>query len=76
MMAKKKPIRRQHRATTAFLKLETPPKWVIDMHDYFRTNGHYRVEDIHRVLGDQHDRVEVQASTDIVRLSNIIQNRT
>jgi len=34
------------------------------MHNHFRETGHFRVEDIIRVLGDPAARVEIKSSND------------
>ena len=36
------------------------PEWVKQMHSYFRQNGAYRAEDLHRVLGDSRDSVRTE----------------
>jgi hypothetical protein len=35
------------------------PEWVRDMREHFERTGTYRAEDLHRVLGDPADRVEI-----------------
>lgn len=35
------------------------PPWIHEMHDYYRNNGHFRHQDLHRLLGDQNRAVEI-----------------
>jgi hypothetical protein len=40
------------------------PQWVSDMHAHYVQNGHYRSEDLHRVLGDPRSHVGPHHSLD------------
>jgi hypothetical protein len=56
-------------------KAAAPAQWVQDMHRYYDENGHYRAEDLHRVLGDPSKSVQVQASSDSPAVSRLFFNR-
>lgn len=32
--------------------MSTDPKWLADMRSHYKQTGRYRIEDVHRVLGD------------------------
>jgi hypothetical protein len=48
---------------------QTLPVWVEEMHEHYRVNGFYRVEDVQRVLGDPRECVSVEATSDVSQLS-------
>ena len=39
-------------------------QWVQQMHDHFREFGYFRAADLHRVLGDPRQHVEIKTEDD------------
>src|SRR5713226_3298748 len=52
---------------------KTPqPKWVEEMHTFFQEHGHYRPEDLRRVLGPQDACVQQIATADFQATLNAL----
>jgi hypothetical protein len=48
------------------LEESEPSAWILEMREHFRRTGYYRPEDLHRLLGDPTDRVELRPEGPLV----------
>jgi hypothetical protein len=60
--------RKQTKAVADVATTGTPPQpaaWVTGMLEHFQSTGFYRSEDLHRLLGDPRESVEVSVTPDL-----------
>lgn len=65
MTTKSKPVHKKKkglRTEGTFTAPPSSPAWVVEMHEYYRRHGFYRVSDLERILGDPREGVAIQSS--------------
>jgi len=63
-------MKRPAKAVPEVAKVNEAP-WLHEMREHFATTGHYRAQDVRRVLGNPWDRVEVANKDDGPLMSRV-----